>query len=222
MVQMSAVLIVDFTSLIATGIITGMGTMLTLYLGLKVERKRVKREEDIKKQAEIKIFHDALTANEIRSIHGYDPSPMIMETFSEPDHFFFREPSASAHMTVSSSGIGLNVDPMSRQFTNDAAAESKAIQFIEPSPIASVDLLPEDWGLAADADDTEIEVEPGYAICKHCYRQIKGHVHAEGMNRGKMRCDPDDTLGGYGYNAEPSDAECGKNCLGYSGHTANS
>lgn len=202
LVQVSVVSIIDVKSMVATTLITGISGMLALYLGLKFEKQWHKREEDDKKQNEIRIFHDALTANEVRAIRGYNPSIQIEPCFSEPDEFFVREPSASAHIVVGSAGVGLSVDPMSRQFHTSSE-----------SPIFT--LMAKDWGIDADADDTEIEVEPDSDICKHCYRQIKGHVHDEGMNRGKMRCDPEDTLGGYGYNAEASDAECGKTCLGY-------
>lgn len=212
LVQISALLLVDFTTLFESVIITGVGTMLTLYLGLKVERKRVKREEENKKQDEIRIFHDALTANEVRAIRGYNPAPMIMNTFSEPDNFFLKY--GSAHLVVDDE-VEVTEGALARKWVNESVAESNAIQFIEPSPTPNLNLLPEDWGVAADADETEMSPTPEPDICKHCYRQIKGSVHAEGMNRGKMRCDPEDTLGGFGYNAEPSDADCGKTCLGY-------
>lgn len=200
MVQISALLIVDFTSILQSAIITGIGTMLTLYLGLKVERKRVKREEADAKLKEIKIFHDSLTANEVRSMHEHIPF-FIMNDFSEPDDFFARDRNEFKVQYPS------NVIPFPQLSANIVIDELSVREF--------KNLMDREWKAIADTDETEIEIEPGYAICKHCYRQIKGSVHAEGMNRGKMRCDPEDTLGGYGYNAEATGVECGTTCLGH-------
>ncbi len=56
-------------------------------------------------------------------------------------------------------------------------------------------------------------------ICKHCNRQIEykgcGYIHCEGVNRGKARCDPQDSQLVYGYNADPVGAECSDICLGH-------
>ena len=56
-------------------------------------------------------------------------------------------------------------------------------------------------------------------ICKHCNRQIErvqtSYLHVEGLNRGKQRCDPNDSQLVYGYNADPVGAECSDICLGH-------
>lgn len=72
----------------------------------------------------------------------------------------------------------------------------------------------------APKSDSQVEeitpkqnVEPSH-ICKHCYRNIKGVVHIEGSYRGKMRCDPQDSMLKYGYNAEAVGTDCGPTCLG--------
>lgn len=51
-------------------------------------------------------------------------------------------------------------------------------------------------------------------ICKHCNRQISLGVHIEGMNRGKQRCDPQDSGLIYGYNAEAIGDDCKNPCVG--------
>lgn len=63
--------------------------------------------------------------------------------------------------------------------------------------------------------------KPSYVsivICKHCHRAIEfvnsGYVHIEGDNRGKSRCDPQDSQLIYGYNADPVGVECTGICLG--------
>lgn len=185
LVQISAVLIVDFTSPIETFIITGIGTMLTLYLGLKVERKRVAREEERTRRQE------AITDKEVRDPENY----FVMNGFSEPESFF--------------EWYADDPEPRER-LSAQALSVSNVIQFP-----ARGTLLEENWKEVADNDETEISPVPDPDICKHCYRQIDGCVHAEGMNRGKVRCSPEDTLGGYGYNAEPTGADCSQTCLGY-------
>lgn len=201
LVQISAVLLLDFTSLITTSIITGIGTMLTLYLGLQVDRKRFKREEYNKKQEQIARAREAMLANTCYTINDARLDlPIYEPLFPDSDLFDYEDthsmpynvipfPQPSAHFVVDDLGMG-----------------------------ESDGLMPQNWEAIADADESKIVPEitsSSYAICKHCYRQIKGKLHTEGMHQGKMRCDPEDTLGGYGYNAEPTDAECGKTCLGH-------
>lgn len=59
-----------------------------------------------------------------------------------------------------------------------------------------------------------VKPESKVLICKHCYRTINGVSHIEGAYRGKMRCDPQDTMMKYGYNAEAVGTDCGSTCLG--------
>lgn len=55
------------------------------------------------------------------------------------------------------------------------------------------------------------------STCKHCTRLLKGEpnkwVHAEGGQRGRMRCHAEP----YGFNAEALGEDCSIACLGHSG-----
>ena len=54
--------------------------------------------------------------------------------------------------------------------------------------------------------------------CKHCGREISDSipaVHLAGSYAGKARCNPEDSGLMYGYNAEPTGAECAYPCLGF-------
>lgn len=59
---------------------------------------------------------------------------------------------------------------------------------------------------------------PGNPTCKHCGRRVEvtGEYgrHTDGDNRGKGRCDPEDSGLPYGYNAETKDMECSPICRG--------
>lgn len=91
----------------------------------------------------------------------------------------------------------------------------KGIAFAPKVDLSDIELTPkfepkpEDW-----KPEEAVKPETEVLICKHCYRQLRGTVHAEGAYRGKMRCDPQDSMLKYGYNAEPVGTECGPTCLG--------
>lgn len=60
------------------------------------------------------------------------------------------------------------------------------------------------------------DAEKDALVCKHCDRPLaENGTHAEGRQRGKNRCDSDDSGLPYGYDAAPVGEPCSHACLGY-------
>lgn len=216
-IQWSAVKILDFASDAATMITTAVGTGLTLYLGLQVERKRVRQEEAANRLAEIQLIHDALVAggnmtiNESRShLPVYDVGSLYPTEFDYEDADIPEfKPVVIPHQLYNQPELYPKLPHNVIKFPTPSAHYIIEGDKIEPTGA----MMDQSWENAAEEEAKTLE--PEQEICKHCYRQIKGAVHAEGMNRGKMRCDPEDSLMKYGYNAEPTGSECGQTCLGH-------
>lgn len=217
LVQLSTYMLLDFTPILVAVVVTIIGTGLTLYLGLKVERKRIKDETEKEPSSSNVIW----TINEHRKRQGLEPLNIIDKSnvINIPP-----VPQPSAHFLVSGDRIQTLVPPETNIRVVDFGFSEPDEMFLAapvPQPKmtdtafiskASHDLLDRNRA----AIKAEVYEDPvTQDICKHCYQKIRGVIHTEGMNRGRMRCDTADTMSAYGYNAEPTGSDCGVTCLGY-------
>lgn len=204
LVQGFAITIMDFSSNVVTMIVTAMGTALTLFLGLRVERQRltreVHREVADKKSDEIRRIQEAMISKALPA-SGFDLDELEVSLEYEPPIKSIPEPSLFIQP-------GWLIEPIRESPQRSAHFVIDGDKVYKPE-----DLLARNWKAVEKEEAEEIIFQPDF--CKHCYRQIDGRVHAEGMAKGRMRCDPEDSQLVYGYNAEPTDADCGTTCMGH-------
>lgn len=213
MVQVSAILLRDVFPTFVSVLIAAAGTTLTLYLGLKVERKRIEREEANDNKSLV------TNINEYRERLGLEPFQIhdVTKTVVLPPK------TPSAHFLVEGDSIRPLTDPPRLSVFDHGFSEPDEMYLVAPIPeprMTETAFISKDTHDMLDRNHAALRVEEqelksDQDICKHCYRQIRGVIHTEGMGRGKMRCDPEDTQAPYGYNAEPTGSDCGVTCLGH-------
>ena len=221
MIQGFAVAILDFTSPVATMSITCFGTALTLFLGLKVERRRLELER-IELENAAKFARKEKEAKELERLRErlragviFDP-PSADKFISDSGYRFYEDYDYGTPLVYPRISNMLPPPQPSAHFVVDGDHTYSPDGLVEPRWVAEkpTEETMLDFNKAAVAREEKLS-EPESDICKHCLRQIKDGKHTEGMNRGKMRCDPEDSQLVYGYNAEPSDEECGPTCMGH-------
>lgn len=228
-------------ALVVAIIMTTAGTALTVWLVIEAETRRLERVEDHKNRLAARALRQFIDSypvkNGTQKVNEYRETLTEMATSAGIKFHdatgksmteFKPNLTPSAHYVVDDKGVHLSPGIQETTLRPIDPAGNPFLNYVEPS---------EDKGVVArqvtqNGDEIpmfgfdlvrteEVDKEEGGEICKHCYRTIRGAVHTEGMYRGKMSCDPEDTQEAYGLVAEATGKPCGMICTGHASNKIN-